>query len=1024
VQRTCTRQLAAGNLRRRARVAAARSVTDAAAAPAGAGGSSERSAAPSLGSGGDARTSADDTADDDCFLASLDALLPPASPLRDADSHSMVPFDAEAALEAALALSFDDADFSGVHGGVAPAAAPPPLLPPLTDASRAAALASFDTRMLPPMLLRDFSAPQPGASFFRGCYLRDTAAAADTAWPAWPPLAAAPARAEVKLDSHAAECLPGALPPGLAPAAGAALFARLPMVMSAAVAPGCTLLTFEAVVPCAHMLSGEGARLREEDGCGVVSASSALRALLNSPGGVGAYFRARECVRVSARGAVATARHGVLVEAEGSADAALQTQRLPQLLQLAASCDAPVAVRAAAPLARRELLRCRLNGRFLTLLGGGGGDADADAPAVVLAAAGEEGVALLERAAAPAAAFAPRAPPRPLLLTSDAALAAELNGSAPEALRRDAEAAERAVCLLGHALRPCAPPALLAAAAAACMRQRWQLGAERCLAALAAARHAQEQDESSCSDDDNDEEEEADADVAASRLLLHEAVASGSVAAVRAVLAHAAGSGRFGAAGVAAAGSAWPQGVTPLHLAAASTSAADIVALLTCCDGDSSGGGHAAAAHAAGADAAVAWLCARDAAGVTPSDVARARRDDSGDAAALRALDAALRRDLQAARQLACASAVGSKARLAVRHWPHLAALASSAIDAAAAARAQQQPPSPHARRVVALAHALLRDSAAAWARRDASTAAAAREPAREEQQQQQQQQQVPASQRRPQVGDATALIAAAEAAAAESAWRLRLFRSGLECVCIFQGAFHAAQLRLIWCPPAAVATGPGAWPAAPDAVAAAVASASHALSVPSWSHTTQAASDAMPVTLWWQLPCTAALALALITARGRALLARRLQAVLFLQFVAQALLATMVQAGAVHAVHAPLGLVVLWPSQLGGVTAGFTLLLAVCFPMAPRAALPLLALRGVLPALAVFAPQLVSPVWPCSGRLGAALQVGAAACAAAHTVRRERRLRALYARHVAALAADAASAAGAAGTSSKTKLA
>jgi hypothetical protein len=98
-------------------------------------------------------------------------------------------------------------------------------------------------------------------------------------------------------------------------------------------------------------------------------------------------------------------------------------------------------------------------------------------------------------------------------------------------------------------------------------------------------------------------------------------------------------------------------------------------------------------------------------------------------------------------------------------------------------------------------------------------------------------------------------------------------------------------------------------------------------------------------------------------------------------------------------------------PTRCAAYAAAFTLLCAVCWPMRPAYALPLLAARAACPALVAANAARFGWLWPPMGRAtGAALQVGAAAAAAVHGVLRERRLRAAFALHEAAAAAPRAS--------------
>jgi hypothetical protein len=580
--------------------------------------------------------------------------------------------------------------------------------------------------------------------------------------------------ARIKISGHESECHPTALPAGLASAA-AALFVgsggRAPAALTAAVQPGCTLLTLDGIVLHAAEVERDGALSWEESRCGVERpAGEGLRALLCAPGAAGAYFRARDTLRVAASGVVATARRGEVVASTTSA-ASMQhaDARLPRLALLAASCDAPVRVHVRSSAQWRRVpppaqLRCRLHGHFLALLQQRSGAADDEkddsaAGVVTLAAAGEEGVALIECVrdgaddAGDADASLRAARPRPLLLCRDADVVAELNASA-EAAGADGDdesgddaATETAVVLLGHALRPGCSCALRAAAAAAALRRGWRAAAGRCMALLASGDGGASSADSSAS--------------APERSLLHEAVASGSASAVVAVLSAGGAARRFGASGAAGA---WPRRATLLHLAAAA-GAADIAALLTRLDAGAPGGA------AAGADGVVAWFAARDAAGATLSDVACA-----GGSAALASLDASLRRAMGAAAPMARAAAAAVSARLALQHWPHLAAAACDELAAAAAAHAGRD--ASHAAHA-ALAAALLRDACAAWERKQRCAEGIA---------------DADAAMIDSDAGGLITAFAAAAAAAREGAWLLELFAPRLEAFVALQSAYHVAQ--------------------------------------------------------------------------------------------------------------------------------------------------------------------------------------------------------------------------------------
>ena len=161
---------------------------------------------------------------------------------------------------------------------------------------------------------------------------------------------------------------------------------------------------------------------------------------------------------------------------------------------------------------------------------------------------------------------------------------------------------------------------------------------------------------------------------------------------------------------------------------------------------------------------------------------------------------------------------------------------------------------------------------------------------------------------------------------------------------------------------------------------------------------------------LWFQAPLTLLLVALLAGGRrGRALLARHLQPMLAAQFAAHALACMLAQTWAFHALAmVPAGVSVLHlPARCAAYGAAFTLLCAICWPMRPKVALPLLAMRAAGPALVAVNAERFGWLWPPMGRAsGAALQVAAAGAAAAHCVLRERRLRAAFAQHEAAEAA------------------
>ena len=772
-----------------------------------------------------------------------------------------------------------------------------------------------------------------------------------------------PARAHVKLPGAA---MPQGLPPGLAPAAAAALFMAQPMALTGCVAPGCTLITLEALVPADGI---SPARER--------SAKAALQALLAAPGDAGAYFRAQEAVHVAASGRVATARRGRLETDAPSREPA----RLPRLRALAARCDAPATVLAAgdARMPAAATLRCRVHGRFLRLADCG------DGSGVDLAAAGEEGVALLEPAppAGEADGFTPPGAPRPLLLTRRDDIVAELN-AAHSAVTSDGDAdgLEADATLLGHALRPDAPRALLAAAAAAAMRRGWPAFAARCCSALAAPREYVKCD---VGGDDGSHasvpttpaelgwwhggaSEAVGEDVAAPRRLLHEAVVAGRGAGMAAALT-AGGAHRSLGAACAAAG--WHGGATPLHLAAAmavsapaAASAAACVAAKTLTFG---------ATDAAAADACIAWLSARDAAGRTPADVVALAGADAP--AAVCALDAALRAAVNEARPIAQRAVLRASAAHRDLAWPQAALAAAAALQAAAApADDDTAMLKPAVSRRAAIAAALLRSAAADW---------------------------------RPVVA-AGADVARSER---EAVWRVLQYGPGLELMAAFQCAYHVAQ-----CYRSAPASVPLAalGARAIDALARPVPGAGPGVfAVRAFEDLTPLYPFCFRTNLWFQAPVSLLMVALLARGpRGRAALAAHLHPLLALQFVTHALACMLAQTWAFHALAmAPAGVDELHlPARCAAFAAAFTLLCTICWPMRPGVALPLLAVRAACPALVAVSAARFGWIWPpMGGATGAALQVLAAAAAAVHVVLRERRLRADFAEYEAAAVVAAA---------------
>lgn len=286
------------------------------------------------------------------------------------------------------------------------------------------------------------------------------------------------------------------------------------------------------------------------------------------------------------------------VDSSWPAAAVEMPSRLPRLRPSAVLSTAQAELRASAqqPLPGAGVALCgRLHGQCLagaSLSAGAGG-----LRLVLPALQGAEGVARLWLAREGSAGGASR----PVLLTRDADVAAEL-AAALDVL--DDDVAERLQCVLGAALRPRCAPRVLAAACTQALRRGWAVTARRLLPSLRTAL------------DTGAPDVEA---IAAARMLLHHAALSGEAALIRLTLSHGAAFGSPSAADEA--------GITPMHLAAAGASAAVATALAT-----------------ATPAATVAWFWARDAAGRTPADVARAAGGAAADA------HAALRRRMDTAR--------------------------------------------------------------------------------------------------------------------------------------------------------------------------------------------------------------------------------------------------------------------------------------------------------------------------------------------------------------------------------------
>ena len=303
------------------------------------------------------------------------------------------------------------------------------------------------------------------------------------------------------------------------------------------------------------------------------------------------------------------------VQCGGAAEPAASSQppaRLPRLRPAALLCTAPGELRAsqpAQPLPRGAVLCGRLHGQNIAQLRC---TASPDGSLrLTLPATGAEGAARLWLAAEGTGSTS-----RAVLLTADAAVAAEVAAALDSEDDAHEEEHEQLICALGAALRPGCPARVVAAAAHASLRRGWAATSARLLPALLTALVG------------------ADADgVAAARTLLHAAALSGDVQLVRLTLQHGGSDNAFGAPDTTD-----ERGITPMHLAAAAGDGAVIKELVT-----------------ATPSALLAFFYVRLHDGkLTPADVARA----TGGAAA--ETSAALRRRLEAARDLAASLAAGA----------------------------------------------------------------------------------------------------------------------------------------------------------------------------------------------------------------------------------------------------------------------------------------------------------------------------------------------------------------------------
>ncbi len=279
-------------------------------------------------------------------------------------------------------------------------------------------------------------------------------------------------------DGHSAPALqpPAALQP--LPASLGQLFhdaravgdAALLEALGMAVRPGCMLLTFEALMP-AELAAGADA-----------DAVEVLHRALRLPGAAGDFLRAqRTMVVADVTGGEATVTRGadaaapLSVEERLVAMAAPPPAVTPLALLLPTSDDDVATLSFETPLPGGAAVHCRTaGGTVLAVSRDAAGGARLSLRAPAGGARLAEGCALLE--VLPKGVPLHRAgEPRPLLLTADAAIAAEVAASGDAACGAPVARAhvERAVVALGAALAPDAKPRVVAAAATATLWMGW-----------------------------------------------------------------------------------------------------------------------------------------------------------------------------------------------------------------------------------------------------------------------------------------------------------------------------------------------------------------------------------------------------------------------------------------------------------------------------------------------------------------------------------------------------------------------
>ena len=498
---------------------------------------------------------------------------------------------------------------------------------------------------------------------------------------------------------------PADLPPGLPQALASMFDDHPPLTATAAVQPGCVLLTYDALVPAdaAELPTyTEQERLPPQrngsptrPNAAAPTAAEALTRLLARPGALSDFLRRCGTVlRLSAPRSPHTAvahLDGAVTEVHsGGSDASYPAPSacVPCAEPCAALCTGAVATTVCLPSTAAAAqwvkagVRARMHGHWVPCKVTGTSP-DGTGVCVLLPAVGVSGLVVLEPGAGDPQAgsgpapqlehiLPPQGPSAALVLTSDPALVTELLAGAPtrcEAAPEQDQAAvdaanerHNALVLLGHALWHLSPCTVVARSAAVCLRYGWTTASLACVSLLVDAYS------------NTDAPDHGDLLTIS---LLHEVAASGQPAIMDALIAaratliarHGAGTQladcAFGAPGRS---SPFPGGsLTPLHICTMAPPGPATSAALAAATRMLAGpAGQEHMTDEAG-DAVVAWFSVPGGPhGLTPAAMAAAR----GAYDPFAQLDATLRTQLALPRRLALAACAAAQEQDGVFVWP------------------------------------------------------------------------------------------------------------------------------------------------------------------------------------------------------------------------------------------------------------------------------------------------------------------------------------------------------------------